>query len=563
MYLKTLTVKTSGRDVRRVPFRRGLNLIVDETAPDKREASGNNVGKTTALRCVDYCLEADAKSLYFDREWSMPNEKVLTFLEEKRPTFVLELESVNGHPYVISRTYGENTRLLNGAPFPAAAAKKELRSVLFRVQGPKPTLRQLLAKFIRLSVESRHYTMRWLHSTTPDADYDILWLTLFGFPMTAVLNARREAQKLVLGLDRRSKEITAVARSPRQERKIIERDLAEATRLLQNLAVADAQEKDLDRLRVLRRSMADLGQQLAEAEGHVANGERTLQQLQQAVPRIGHGTIREVFEDAEKFIEDLHVTYEQLVGFHDAMLRNKAAFTRRVLARRQAEARQLRQRLHDLGDEEALLLKSFASVDIAADVRRLNDEVVRLSKRQGYLEGLEQELAEIDAQLKQQKAAILGAESAIEASREGMEAHLEEFNQFFSAFSRRLYDRSYYLALRLHEGKRGHYKVVPSITNTEGNEGAGTKRSEIAAFDLAYLRWQEKRKSKTVRFTLHDEVELIHGHQLATLFEIAEGIDGQFVVPILSDRLSTVPFERAKECTVLRLSEGNRFFGIP
>jgi hypothetical protein len=103
---------------------------------------------------------------------------------------------------------------------------------------------------------------------------------------------------------------------------------------------------------------------------------------------------------------------------------------------------------------------------------------------------------------------------------------------------------------------------VPRIRNTEGNEGSGAKKAQIAVFDLAFLKFQEKLRAKSVRFTLHDELELIHGNQLGTLFELADEIDGQFVVPLLSDRVTAASFPAADDCTILRLSSDDKFFGI-
>ena len=67
MFLKSLDITTPTKVIREIKFHRGLNLIVDETVNNQTE-TGNNVGKTTVLRLIDFCLGKEAKSIYTDPE---------------------------------------------------------------------------------------------------------------------------------------------------------------------------------------------------------------------------------------------------------------------------------------------------------------------------------------------------------------------------------------------------------------------------------------------------------------------------------------------------------------
>lgn len=78
MYLKHLIIANRDEEIRRIKFHPGMNLIVDDTKADT-EMTGNNVGKTTVLRLIDYCLGADAKPIYTATDGSQ-NLKVKTFL---------------------------------------------------------------------------------------------------------------------------------------------------------------------------------------------------------------------------------------------------------------------------------------------------------------------------------------------------------------------------------------------------------------------------------------------------------------------------------------------------
>ena len=56
MFLKSLKIERGSELIRDITFIKGINLIVDETTTSDRTESGNNVGKTTVLRLIDFCL---------------------------------------------------------------------------------------------------------------------------------------------------------------------------------------------------------------------------------------------------------------------------------------------------------------------------------------------------------------------------------------------------------------------------------------------------------------------------------------------------------------------------
>ena len=69
MFLKSLTITHGdGAIIRDIRFHAGLNLIVDETPVVSGKETGNNVGKTTVLKLIDFCLGAKANEIYSDYE---------------------------------------------------------------------------------------------------------------------------------------------------------------------------------------------------------------------------------------------------------------------------------------------------------------------------------------------------------------------------------------------------------------------------------------------------------------------------------------------------------------
>ena len=56
MFIKFLRIFNDNGEIRNIEFHTGLNLIVDNT-PSSSTETGNNVGKRTVLRLIDFFLE--------------------------------------------------------------------------------------------------------------------------------------------------------------------------------------------------------------------------------------------------------------------------------------------------------------------------------------------------------------------------------------------------------------------------------------------------------------------------------------------------------------------------
>ena len=92
MFLKKLKISTFGNIIRDIPFHKGINLIVDES---KDQVTGNNVGKTTVLKLIDFCLGADAKQIYIDPE-------------TKRDEYALVKDFLVDYEVIVTLTLSEN-----------------------------------------------------------------------------------------------------------------------------------------------------------------------------------------------------------------------------------------------------------------------------------------------------------------------------------------------------------------------------------------------------------------------------------------------------------------------
>ena len=72
MYIRRLILRSKNTEIRDIKFGNGLNLIVDNTPINFKTETGNNVGKTTVLQLIDFCLGGKEEKIIHDKE-SNPN----------------------------------------------------------------------------------------------------------------------------------------------------------------------------------------------------------------------------------------------------------------------------------------------------------------------------------------------------------------------------------------------------------------------------------------------------------------------------------------------------------
>ena len=122
MFLKRLDIHNNDSIIRSINFHKGINLIIDETQTSDKKESGNNVGKTTVLRLIDYCFGSKGNNIYEDTEFkSKSNTQIKRFLKDNNIIISLtlkeDLEDASSSEIVIRRnflSYSEKIQEING-----------------------------------------------------------------------------------------------------------------------------------------------------------------------------------------------------------------------------------------------------------------------------------------------------------------------------------------------------------------------------------------------------------------------------------------------------------------
>ena len=150
MFLKYLSIENTEGLIRRIDFHNGLNLIVDET-PSGNEETGNNVGKTTVLRLIDFCFGMDGKRIYTSTEGAkVENSEVKSFLVDTEVVVTLclvESFQKGAREVTVRRNFLSGKRAIleiNGNPVEKKSFETDLQQAVMQVTTSKPTFRQII-----------------------------------------------------------------------------------------------------------------------------------------------------------------------------------------------------------------------------------------------------------------------------------------------------------------------------------------------------------------------------------------------------------------------------------
>ncbi len=565
MFLKKLIIQKDATIIRDITFHKGVNLIVDETKTEDKKESGNNVGKSTVLRLVDYCFGGNGKNIYQDPEFrSKANTEIEDFLKKNNIIISLilkkDLDDVKSPEIAIRRNFlkhGSKIQEVDGEKYTDKEFTRKLKQLIFHSNTDKPTFRQIISKNIRDEKNRLQNTVKVLHATTTDQEYEALYLFWFGID----LDVSERKQKLIT---RRKIEDTLQKRlktegtlsSVNQSLIVVNRLIQDVNRRKEAFVVNENYEVDIASFNQVKADLNKLSTRLARLELRRELIRESINELALEVSNIDVEKIRALYDEAKVLIPKLQKTFEDTMSFHNAMVQEKRRFISNELPQLNSTISELQSSIGALLDEEERLASVLKATGAKESFQSILDELSQLSAKQGGL--LEQKrlwksTLETTNSIKKEIEEI---DKGISSLDETLQDRVSEFNKYFSNISSRLYGEQFVLSPDKTE--RGYQLNISSIS---GNLGTGKKKGQMAAFDLAYIQYADQASIDCLHFILQDQIENVHDNQISSLMtEVVSEINCQYVMSVLRDKLPTdIDIDRY---TVVSLSQDDKLFRI-
>jgi len=563
MFLKRLKIENKLGLIREIEFHKGLNLIVDETVEKNKKTTGNNVGKTTVLRLVDFCLGSDGKNIYHDSEFKeQENSTIKDFLIDTEVLVILTLHDDLDFPsdsITIKKNflkYGKKIQEINGETIiNDKEFDLQLKKLVFNTNVEKPTFKQIVSKNIRDEKNKLANIVKVLNPYTKIEEYEALFLFWLG------INTDTHNQKELLGKEktreesfqRRLKkegELSLIV----QQLELVNTKIEELQQIKANFNFNEKFEAQLEELNQLKLNLSKLSTELSRLNMRRELILESKAELEKERTNIDVNQIESLYSKASKLIPNLQVSFEETVKFHNNLLDEKIKYIEFELPALTEKLKSISKDISSFRRREKELSEFVSASDYSDDYDKILIELNSFYEKKGNLEERKKFWITSNEKLYRINKELETINSEINSKDTTIQKRITLFNKYFTKISRQLYGEEYLLSPK--KSEKGYDLIV---TNIEGNPSTGKKKGQIAAFDFAYVLFAEKMEMKFIHFIMHDQLENIHDNQLSTiLIDLANSINCQFILPIVKDKIpSDIDIE---EYIILRLSENKKLF---
>ena len=572
MFIEKLKISTKNQTIREMNFHRGMNLIIDNTPlTDNLKLTGNNVGKTTVLKLIYFCLGGEGKDIYTDEEnKNKVYEEVKSFLINHEVlvtlTLIKEFNIENKERLVIERNFlsGKNAiRKINGKSMAKKDFENELLEKIFpEHKNEKPSFKQIISHNIRYNDNSINKTLKTLNSFTSDVEYETLYLYLLGCGFDS--GAKKQALTYQM-----NQEIAYKERIEKKQKKnsyevalaIIEDEIVELKNKKSLLNINENFEEDLNKLNEIKYKINRLSSLISKLEIRRDMIVEAKNEMEKDVSLIDLDQLRSLYNESKEYIPNLQKTFEDLVAYHNKMIVEKISFITKELPSLNDKIENEKRTLKKLLRDEKVLSLKISKSDSFNDLEKIISEINEKYRLKGEYENIISQINEVDSTLELIEKELENIDQYLYSStfEEKLKKQITKFNKYFSSVSYELYGEKYALTYEIINHKKTN-KPIYKFSTFNSNMSSGKKQGEILCFDLAYIMFAYEEKISCLHFLLNDKKELMHDNQLLKVADFVMEKDIQLVISILKDKLPDDLLYKAN--VVVELSQEDKLFRI-
>ena len=559
----------TGRVMREVVFHQGANLIVDAFDSDRH----NKVGKTTFLKLIDVLLGANGRDrLYKDDETNSVNEELRDIIKEKRVvgemTLVNSLERPSNHNVeLMVELFPRGRYFFDGEKVSATKYRELLGDTLFAVGSSKPTFRQLIKSFVRISLSGDDYSFLRTLTRASNVDYRAVYNYLFDISDSELDARLAELNRELNKLKESAKQFKRFAGIKDEEQLAqvgvaLERECQRVESRLDDVLDADEFKANREAIEEARNRYAELRSDLAEIEFKIGRNAESIERAKkEAAKQADLSLSRSFYDEVCSLIPSVNKTFEEMVEFNRALCENEITYFQEVGAELELERASAQAKLVDFSAENLRYL-SLLDGEAMTEYEVLLEECMRLRQEMGRNSEVLSTLHGYDGRMKELESQIASLSEGGEERESSVSSHQDMMNSFNSHFTPMANDVNGERPILTYSTATNKFPVA--ITDLNGSS-TGTRKSLLAVYDLSYQEFAIANRIEVPRFVVQDVVENVEGEDLKKIIDIANGIDCQFIVAVLKEKLdsSQIPQEAQDAMCILKLSKRDKLFQGP
>jgi len=565
MQLINLQVLDGGVVRRTIKFQDGMNIITNE------EEDGNHIGKSTALRVINFCLGSGGESIWEDPDSKTTSDVIRNYVTSGRVIFVLNI-SVKNKPYCIKRKIKiveQKTREIlkkySWIDDIEYDTNKKFQAALAPILGfsiESPTYSSIKNRFVRIDKTTSNKTYRYLNVNTPDSSYISYYSYLLGFAGHDDLS--REIQLSKEKEERELRVSVLLNGKPEQDYKDRLKSIDDEIEILNQKEEAydfkDAQNSGIKRLKQQRILIANSTSDIARLEIRINYAKRTIDNYLSKKSDMDIDMIESIYEEAKAIVPNLSKTLHDVISFHDSIIKKKSDYVSQQLSKYELEIENIQAVLNTLLNNEKDLIKAISSQSHLGGFIVIEKELQDRREERGRTSIIIDEISVETKEINRLNDEITSLRSNNKEHLDQLKANVEIFNKGCKEFTRALF-KNFALSINV-DTRIATNELEFSIVNQDKVAGDGEPRAAALAFDMAFVEYANKTNANLPRFTLQDHLEAVDQDKLATLSHLANKHKTQVVMAILSDKLQSLDKKFIDKNTVLWLKQSDKFFKL-
>lgn len=560
MFIKSLTIREfDDKLVRKINFKKGMNIITDGS--NKDGSKGNSLGKTTVLRVIDICLGSrDRKYLYEDAELGSTNTILEKHIIDKKVYAEMELCDDIEDPKTIVNLkvdlYPRGKRYINNQKISRNEYWVELNKLLFKNNLEKPTFRQLLGMFVRIGQkEDNNKFLKFIDYNISSEIYENIYSFLFKLDDSArseqILLLKNEI-KFIENNIKQFKYFHSIKNENilKQQLLSINADIKHVTNNMSHLTNAEVYKDNEQKIQEVKLNHTSMLDNLDLNEFKLSKLQNNLVKAKSTdVTQVDLSILKNLYSETENNLGNLQKKFEELVEFNNALTKNKIDFYTKQVFNYENKVKEINESINQYFSENKDIIMLIESNQLE-EYRELDHEKSKLIEEKGRLLEVKEKYESLLENLKNTEELLKN----IPETTRNIEEITQAFNVYFRDYSDKIIQEKFIL---YPTGETFPF----GITNEETGLSTGTKKSAIAAFDLAYQKYSKDEGIPVPNFIVHDVLESMDKVGLAGIIDITNTIGCQYILAILSDKLENVEGLTSDDIRLV-LTSDEKFFKV-
>ena len=566
VFIKSLSIISKNTDVvlRKIEFKNGVNFIVDSEKSDKH----NKVGKTTCLKLLDLSLGAKNKDAIFkDYETQSVNEQLRLFIENQKIYTDMVLIDDFNHPSkevsIKTELFNRGKRYINGEQTSYDEVNKYLNELLFENSSQKPSFRSTIKSFVRiLMTKDNTQFLKVLDNFSNISEYRAIYNYLFEIsdPKNDLeLGKLKQELKKIKSKEENYKKTNTIddVVKIKQINVAIDKEIDRLEKEINDLVDKKAFEKNRIHINDIRKKYEEISRQLSKIDFDILQLQKYIKEAEAKSQRIVNQELaNDFFQEISELLPSITKTFLDLVEFNSQLSRNKLSYFNDRIQELIREKENKENILTELTEKnsEFISLVEENKVDLYYDkLNQLNELKIKKVQNNSTIisiENIEEQKQSIEKRLSE-------LEKTVKNNEVEYQKKMDIFNSYFKSVAGRINKEQ---PILLYNPKTDEFPV--SIGQLSEGTSTGTKKSLIAAYDIAYQLFARKINKATPKFIVHDVLESIEGDDIRALVDEVESNQLQYISAILKEKLvsSGMSLEEQNKMIILELSMKDRLF---